>query len=134
MSLKTSRLRFLLIVGSAGLIVASCSQEPGEERLKSPIIEMALAATEDYLNKDAAQKNADGIDHLVREHWRKAAADFRRAIAIDPDLAVAHFNLALSLNGFGKPDKAAGHFRKAIDLAPDDPRISENKILKSHLE
>jgi Flp pilus assembly protein TadD len=95
---------------------------------------MVLEAPEGYVNKAAARKNDDGVDHFVREHWRKAAADFRRALEADPNLAVARFNLALSLDQLGEHAEATEHFRKARELAPDDTRIFGNEILKSYLD
>jgi Tfp pilus assembly protein PilF len=115
------------------LVFASCSLESGPKLEKSPIGEMAITVPEHYGNKTAAGRNQDGIDHLLREHWRKAEADFGRALEADPNLAAAHFNLALSLNQQEKHKEAAEHFKKAVELAPDDPRIRENETLKNYL-
>jgi Tfp pilus assembly protein PilF len=124
----------LLVLGwVAGLSVVLLSCSPGDRLPKNPVAEMAIRAPEGYPNKVAVQKNEDGIDHLVWGHWRKAEADFRRAIAADPNLAAAHFNLALSLNELGNHSEAAEHFRKAKELAPNDPRITENETLKNAL-
>jgi serine/threonine-protein kinase len=53
---------------------------------------------------------------------RKAAAEYRAAIRLDPDDAGAHFSLGSILcdeeHDF---DQAAAEFRMAIQLAPDDP-------------
>jgi Tfp pilus assembly protein PilF len=94
---------------------------------------MAIAAPEGYANATAAARNRDGMDHLLREHWEKAAADFGRALEADPDLAAAHFNLALALDQEGRHEEAAEHFKEAVRLAPADPRISDNEVLKKHL-
>ena len=111
--------------------IISCSLEPPK---RSPSADMGLPAAAGYENRWAARHNADGIDHLVREHWRKAAADFRRALERGPDLAVAHFNLAICLNELENHAEAVKHFRLALERAPDDPRISNNRILRDHLE
>ncbi|HEY5595486.1 MAG TPA: tetratricopeptide repeat protein [Nitrospiria bacterium] len=122
------------ILFTAGIfLLSSCSLEAGPKLEKSPIGEMAIAAEEGYGNKTAAARNQDGIDHLLREHWRKAEADFGRALEADPNLAAAHFNLALSLDQQEKRKEAADHFKKAAELAPDDPRIRGNEILKKYL-
>ncbi len=70
----------------------------------------------------------------MRQRELFLAADFRRAIDADPGLVVAHFNLALSLNELGKHAEATEHFRKAMGLPPEDRRISDNEILRSHLK
>jgi Tfp pilus assembly protein PilF len=130
--MKTSfsiRILFAITV----LVLASCSLEAGPKLEKSPIGEMAIVAPEGYGNNAAAARNQDGIDHLLREHWRKAEADFSRALEADPNLVAAHFNLALSLDQQEKHAEAAAHFKKAVALAPTDLRVRENSILKKYL-
>jgi Tfp pilus assembly protein PilF len=125
----------VVILFTAGvLVLSSCSLESGPKLEKSPIGEMAIAAPDGHGNKTAAARNQDGIDHLLREHWRKAEADFGRALEADPNLAAAHFNLALSLAQQEKGMEAGTHFKKAVELSPDDPRIRENEILKKYLK
>ena len=114
-------------------IVLACSMEPGSRVITNPIAQMALEAPEEYSNKKAALKNKDGIDHLKREHWRKAAADFRRGITIDPKLAVAHFNLGLALLQSGKDSEAARHIEKAIDLDPNHPKILPLEVIMNRI-
>jgi len=111
----------------------SCSMDSMPKLEKSPIGEMAIAAPEGYTNRSAAARNQDGIDHLLREHWRKAEADFNRALESDPEFAAARFNLALSLDRQGKHEEAGREFRKAAALDPGNPRMSENPILKSYI-
>jgi Tfp pilus assembly protein PilF len=123
-----------ILFAIAVLVLSSCSLESGPKLEKSPIGEMAVGPPEGYGNKTAAARNQDGIDHLLREHWRKAEADFGRALEADPNLAAAHFNLALSLDQQEKRAEAARHFKKAVELAPDDPRIRGNEILKKYLK
>jgi len=116
------------------LVCTSCSGRAGPKLPESPVGRMAIAAPDGYVNGSAAARNQDGMDHLLREHWEKAAADFQRALEADPDLAAAHFNLALALDQEGKHEEAAQHFKKSIQLAPSDPRISGNETLKKHLQ
>jgi Tfp pilus assembly protein PilF len=111
----------------------SCSMDSMPKLERSPIGEMALAAPEGYANRSAAARNQDGIDHLLREHWRKAEADFNRALEADPEFAAARFNLALSLDRQGKHEEAGREFRRAAELDPGNPRMSENPILKSYI-
>lgn len=132
--MNVGKVRFgvrLLVV--ALLVCSSCSNGSMPRLPESPVGKMAITPSGGYANRSAAARNQDGIDHLLREHWEKAAADFRRALEADPNLAAAHFNLALALDQEGKHEEAAEHFKKAVLLAPDDPRISGNEILKKHL-
>jgi tetratricopeptide (TPR) repeat protein len=47
-----------------------------------------------------------------------AIASHRRAIELDPEFAVAHYNRGLILRGQGEPDEAIACYRKAIELDP----------------
>jgi tetratricopeptide (TPR) repeat protein len=114
-------------------MVLSCYQQPGKGPQKAPAVEMALKAPKDAPIKDAARKNDEGVSHLVQEHWDISNKFFHEAIQADPNLAVAHFNLGLSLDALGQHPEATEHFRKANELAPDEPGIADNEILKKHL-
>jgi Flp pilus assembly protein TadD len=119
------------------LVLVSCEKpeygESKKEPAKSPAVGMALNAPQEFPNKDAAMKNDEGISHLKQEHWDISTRYFREAIDMDPSLAEAHFNLGLALDEMGEHQEASAHFRKAKELAPDNPKIAENEILKKHL-
>jgi len=117
----------------AFLLLFACTYESGPKLETSPIGKMAIAPPDGYENKTAAARNQDGIDHLLREHWRKAEADFGRALESDPNLAAAHFNLGLSLDQQEKRKAAGIQFGKAAELDPDNPRIRENEIFNKYL-
>ena len=48
---------------------------------------------------------------------------YAEAIRLQPDLAVAHANLGLTLQHQGKHGAALPHFRRAAELAPDDAGV-----------
>ena len=77
--------------------------------------------------------NASGIKHYNKEHWDVAEEHFQEAVKADEKLAEAHYNLALSLDKLARHGEATQHFKKALDLAPDNSAIADSKILKSHL-
>lgn len=116
------------------LLTLGC--EPGgNSRVKSsPVARQAVGGPPDYLNQKAAGWNRDGIAHLKREHWRKAAADFRRALEADSAFAAAHFNLALSLESQRKNSEAEGHYRLAILYGRDDPKIMNHPAVSELLK
>jgi Flp pilus assembly protein TadD len=126
-------LRSLIGAAAVSAALISCTSYSDDGYGRNPAAKMAVRSPEGYPNGKAAARNNDGIDHLGWEHWRKAAADFNRAIEADPGMAAAHFNLALALDRLGRHDEARAEFRTALDLAPDDPRIAENEILKKNL-
>ncbi len=49
----------------------------------------------------------------------EAVAEYREAIRLQPDLALAHSNLGNALAGQGKVDEAVAEYRTAIRLQPD---------------
>lgn len=55
------------------------------------------------------------------------------ATMADPDLAEAYFNMALAMDQSGKPHDAKAAFKKAVELAPDGPRMKEASILKQYI-
>lgn len=77
--------------------------------------------------------NDDGVGHYKQGHWDVAADWFKKAIKADPNLAEAHYNLALSLDKMGKHEDATASFKKAAELAPTNPAIKDSPILKKHL-
>lgn len=131
---KASKHAGVLVV--CALLLPACygsSEYGGSKASKSPAVGMALMAPKDAGGQEAAAKNDDGVLHLKQEHWDTAAGYFREAIEMDPELAEAHFNLGLSLDAMGSHQQASQHFKKAKELAPDNPAIAENEILLKHL-
>ena len=77
--------------------------------------------------------NDEGVSHYKQGHWDVASDGFKKAIKADPNLAEAHYNLALSLDKMGKHEDATASFKQAAALAPTNPTIKDSPILKKHL-
>jgi Flp pilus assembly protein TadD len=93
-------------------------------------VEGALLAT---AGTAGAEDNAEGVNHYQQGHWDVAQEHFQKALAANPDLPEAHYNLALALDKLGNHGEATNHFTMALDLAPEDPRIKDSGILKAHV-
>lgn len=106
----------------------SCSGSDGGHG-RNPVAKSALAVR-DRPSGEAAARNRDGIDHLAWGHWRKAAADFKRAIDADPSVAEPHYNLALALSELGDNREAGNQFRAALAISPADDRIANSPLAK----
>jgi tetratricopeptide (TPR) repeat protein len=81
----------------------------------------------------ARADNDEGVGHYLQGHWDVAMGHFQKAVKADPKSAVVHYNVALTLDKMGKHDEATQSFKKALDLAPNDPTIKDSEILKKHL-
>jgi adenylate cyclase len=61
----------------------------------------------------------------LRKNLNQALVAFERAIAIDPNLAVAHNYVGQIKVFLGRANEAAEHTLKAIQLSPRDPQLAE---------
>lgn len=63
--------------------------------------------------------DAISLHPLTRDDFRAAVPFFEAAVTDDPSDPDAHFRLGLAYEKAGDRDKAAGQYRKAVDLKPD---------------
>jgi Flp pilus assembly protein TadD len=97
---------------------------------ETPSAEGALMAA---AGVGGAAENNEGVDHYQQGHWDVAQEHFTKAIAANAALPEAHYNLALALDKMDKHPEATTHFKKALELAPADPKIAGSKILQKHV-
>ena len=81
----------------------------------------------------AAQQNLEGIQQYNSGNWQEAKSLFESAIRVDPKLAEAHFNLALTLHELGNHREATVHFKRASELAPTNKEIVGSSAYRNHL-
>ena len=93
-------------------------------------VEGALMAPEGVAG---AADNAEGVNHFQQGHWDVAQEHFNKALAANANLVEGHYNLALALDKMGNHGEATNHFKKALELAPEDPRIKDSGILQAHV-
>ncbi len=113
-------------------LVAMTQDQTGRDQatIRNSLGDGALPAPVDSHGR---HENEEGIGHYHNGEWDLAAHHFRRALLSDPGMAEAHFNLALALMRLGKHQDATKEFKKAVDLAPLNPQISESTILNEYL-
>ena len=125
--------QLLALLISVGFIFAS-NTLVADAAGKKPYKSLALEAPGADKNK-AAEINNDGVRHFRGgRHWSEAGGYFEEALKADPNLAEAHFNLALVHNKKKRHAKATEHFKKAAELAPNDKRIQNSELLKEHIK
>ncbi len=67
-----------------------------------------------------------GVAYFERQDFDLAIDKLKRAIAIDPKLAIAHSALALVYSTMGAGNEAAKHYKASVKYAPNDPIILNN--------
>lgn len=70
----------------------------------------------------AWRENNIGVARLEQYDYGAAAAQFRRALEVDPQLTVAHLNLAIALLYDAQPDEAAREAGVAAEAMPNAPQ------------
>jgi len=72
-------------------------------------------------------------NRLFREgRWEGARQQFESAVRAEPDLAEAHYNLALAMDHMGDQAGAKPHFIKAANLAPGNKVIWDSPPLRRY--
>ncbi|MBX3362664.1 MAG: tetratricopeptide repeat protein [Phycisphaeraceae bacterium] len=74
--------------------------------------------------QEAEQHVERAHEHYEAGRWEDAAAELRRALALNPYQAEWHFNLGLTLDAAGRHSDAAVSFGRASDLSPEDVRLA----------
>jgi len=64
---------------------------------------------------------AAGVEALHEGRLEEARKELEAAIALNPQAAIAHHNLAVVLRGMGDLEAAFGHLKKAVEIVPDYP-------------
>jgi tetratricopeptide (TPR) repeat protein len=93
---------------------------------------LAIASTAAAQQKNGAQVTqqlnsapafvSQGQDLIRTRQFNEAIEVLRKAIQLQPDLGVAHVQLAIALMGVGQRDEAMAETKKAIEIDPNDAR------------
>ena len=75
---------------------------------------------------DAAMLVEEGTARFGRGDLEGAVASWRAAVAIDPRLAEAWFDLANAEDALGDPRTAIESYRRALEIRPDLPEAWNN--------
>ncbi|MEM7394805.1 MAG: tetratricopeptide repeat protein, partial [Verrucomicrobiota bacterium] len=80
--------------------------------------------------KNARAHNALGAAKMELNDLETASKHFRTAIALNPEMADAHYNLAQILVSLNPPDivNARMHYQKSVDLGSAQDLVLENAL------
>lgn len=94
----------------------------------------AIADNTKVISQDgrlAVAYNNRGVSLMKGMRLLEAEADFLQAASLDPNLAEAHYNLAILYAYKGYPDKAAQSMERAINLNPEYRKdLGSNPVFK----
>jgi superkiller protein 3 len=85
---------------------------------------LAKSASEGVTPAHALYK--EGFQHFANDRTDEAIALYRRALELDPELAIAWNGLSLAHRQLGDLDAAVEAGRRLIELEPDDPLSHTN--------
>src|SRR5437762_3098481 len=80
-------------------------------------------ATPQSLREDAYRANNIGVALLEQFNYKEAAAEFRRALKLEPSLALARVNLGIALYNLPDADGALRELKAAADVLPASPQV-----------
>lgn len=81
----------------------------------------------DSADRHTAQVNASlGREYMSRGQYEVALEKLKKAISADDDYAPGHTLIAILYEQIGEQDLAARHYRRAVELQPDNGDVNNN--------
>ncbi|MCA9474045.1 MAG: tetratricopeptide repeat protein [Nitrospirales bacterium] len=120
--------RYILVVSMMIVSVslnAGCSTKP-ESLPRTPLL--APSGT----LPTAATFLKVGSERFAVGQWEAAKVQFEQALKAQPDLAEAHYDLALTLERLGDSEQARQHYIEAANLAPGHKIIWDSPPLRRY--
>lgn len=106
-----SKKALLILISSLLLGQAGCWKRSGNEAVVEP-----TPTQEGVLDSTKAKSSLEeGKEFFNNDQDLKAQEAFKRAIELDPNLAEAHFRLALTHDAMGQSEEAAKSYKKAVE-------------------
>ena len=91
------------------------------------VLALAGAAMADDDVRQLAEKEiAFGVDIAPMGLWQEALYRWQRAVRLDPENVKAQNNLGVAYEQRGELELAEEHYKKALELAPDNVYVRQN--------
>ena len=113
----------LLIVVSWIFLIMGCASD------QAPVQQPTLRAPSGTSPNALAALN-EGNQRFAEGRWGAAKVLYEKASKAQPDLAEAHYNLALALERLGELEQARQHYIEAANLAPGHQVIWDSPPLR----
>lgn len=81
---------------------------------------------ESYLNSPAYINVQLAVEYMKQQQFGLAMSKLRKALAYNPNLAVAHSTMAVLYEELGETGPARHHYERSIELDSRDPRLRNN--------
>jgi tetratricopeptide (TPR) repeat protein len=103
-------------------------------QVTQPILAEAEKKYQETIQAIGINEQADNLDilSLNTDNDQEAIECYRKAIELDPNNAIIHNDLGLSLHYQGKDEEAIECYQKAIELDPNNATIHSNLGLSLH--
>ena len=119
-----SRLFIFVLISCAFLLNLGCASDKEAPLMVLDPPSNTMAQVQLFLNEG---------NRLFREgRWGGAQQQFQAAVQAQPDLAEAHYNLALAMEHMGDREGAKPHYIKAANLAPGNKVIWNSPPLRRY--
>jgi tetratricopeptide (TPR) repeat protein len=81
-----------------------------------------------YQHKEKAHYNVGNI-LAARKEWEDAVAQYRKAVAIQPQYLRAHYRLGMALRELGRDEEARREFEEVVRISPQSDEAREVQML-----
>ncbi|OYY74256.1 MAG: type IV pilus biogenesis/stability protein PilW [Gammaproteobacteria bacterium 28-57-27] len=126
-ALRIASMKRVLVVGTALCIALSLGGCASQKPLYGNTTDADTRPKSEPDPKRAAEINAQlGLNYLQRGEKFVAAEKLTRALKDDPNSALVQHGNAILQDSLGQSALAQEHFRRALEIAPNDPEVLNN--------
>ena len=115
----------LILLGLCLGFLSACESTP------KPVQQLTLNAPMGAV-PEAKHAVAEGNQLFATGRWQQALEQYEAAIKLQPSLAEAHYNLAMTLDRLGDREHAKPHYMEAANLAPGHAVIWNSPVLRRY--